>query len=194
MRAPSPSFGCARCASRHECDYPRVSSSTPRKRARNRNRLVSGASARCTPWSCWAWLLREGREEHTSPMHDRHDLPERSTLSFPPRAALEEEVVEEECRPRASCAWQAGARRRAYAASRGNGRRSSSPMRRRPQACVRCLPAVIAAVLAAIAAVVTAIRSPVMTVFDDGRGTNDGRSSRDRSTTEYSRPASTSWA
>jgi hypothetical protein len=101
-------------------------------------------------------------------------------------------------RPCASCAsLQAGARRRAYATSRGNGRRSASPMRRRPQACVRCLPAgatVIAAVLAPIAAVVTAIRSPVMTVLDDGRGTNDGRGSRDRSTTEYSHPASTSWS
>ena len=68
------------------------------------------------------------------------------------------------------------------------------PMRRRPQACVRCLPPVIAAVLTAIAAVVTAIRSPVMTVLNDGRGTNDGRGSRDRSTTEYSHPASTSRA
>ena len=70
-------------------------------------------------------------------------------------------------------------------------------MRRRPQACVRCLPAgatVIAAVLAPIAAVLTAIRSPVMTVLDDGRGTNDGRGPRDRSTTEDSNPASTSWA
>ena len=65
-----------------------------------------------------------------------------------------------------------------------------------PQACVRCLPAgatVIAAVLAPIAAVVTAIRSAVMTVLNDGRGTNDGRGPHDRSTTEYS-PASTSWA
>ena len=71
------------------------------------------------------------------------------------------------------------------------------PLRRRPQACVRCLPAgatVIAAVLAPIAAVVTAIRSPVMTVLDDGRGTNDGRGPRDRSTTEYPNPASTSWS
>ena len=53
---------------------------------------------------------------------------------------------------------------------------------------------IIAAVLAPIAAVVTAIGSPVMTVLDDGRGTNDGRGPRDRSTTEYSHPASTSWA